>query len=168
MTKMKNIDLIMFFLWVWGIVCGWLCSNWFADLRCEKKWEKWDSPKYEKGLLSLVWWYNRSREHLRIAGEKIIEIICGAIRDILPDIDGWVGSIDSSDVLFFSSNHQQEIWDNEVEAGGVEGWKSLEYLIEEIFPELKFRVDDDGIYLPPDKQKIIIERLQQLRYKDGK
>ncbi len=170
---MKNINLVMFFIWLFGIVFGWLCSNWFADLRCQKSWEKWMTPKYENNLLNLIDWYRQSREHVTKAGNKIIKIICDSIRDIIPDIEGWVGSIDSPDVLIFSSSIQVAVWEREIKENGIGGrneerWRSLGSLIGEVFPELKFRVDDNGMYMPPEKQKIIIERLQQLRSKNDK
>ncbi len=159
----KHIDLMMFFLWVWGIVCGWVCSNWFADLRCEKAWDKWNTPKYEKGLLSLIWWYNRSNENVTMAGKRIIEIICDAVRDIIPDIEGWVGTEDGSNLLFFNSKLQSDIWWNKVESNEGEQWECLDFLIEKVFPELKYCVDDNCIYLPPEKQNMVIERLEKLR-----
>ncbi len=160
-------DLVMFLLWVWGIVMGWLCSNWFADYRCEKRWEAHRLSKDEDDLLPLIWNYNTARRVVAITGGKIVIKICDAIRDIIPDIEGWVGDIDSSDVLFFRSEEAAKGFDEVLLSGQeYEDWKSLDSLIGEVFPELQYKVDDNCIYLSPNKQKLIVERLKKLSHLD--
>jgi len=119
-------------------------------------------PNHDDTLLTLINSYNSSREQVTKLGNQIIKIICDALRDVIPDMEGSVGTIDSPNVLFFSSNEQSSAWENK-DSREIENWESLDQLIEKVFPEIKYDVDDNCIYLPPDKQKIVIERLKKLR-----
>ena len=103
--------------------------------------------------------WNNSKMVVAAYENKIMAIICDAVRDIIPDIEGWLGTADNPNVLFFNS----EIWSKDfptAEEAASAGWWRLSMLIEQVFPELQFQVSDNGIYLPPEEQIEILKRLK--------
>jgi len=113
-------------------------------------------------LLKLIHDYDNVRDLASTYGMRIISIICDVVRDIIPDIRGWVGDIDISDVLFFHSEKFEKRAE-EMQEGVPTNWRRFYLLIELIFPELESDVDDDGIYLSPEEQISVLERLKKLR-----
>jgi len=132
-------------------------SRWLADE---------ESGKMSSDILALIDGRDKAKASVAAYEKKIMAIICDAVRDIIPDIEGWLGTADNPNVLFFNS----EIWSKDFPTADEEaasaGWWWLSMLIEQVFPELQFQVSDNGIYLPPEEQIEILKRLKRLR--DGK
>ena len=113
-------------------------------------------------ILALIDGRDKAKASVAAYEKKIMAIICDAVRDIIPDIEGWLGTADNHNVLFFNS----EIWSKDfptAEEAASAGWWWLSMLIEQVFPELQFQVSDNGIYLPPEEQIEILKRLKKLR-----
>jgi len=116
-------------------------------------------------LLFAVHQYLNAKKMLAGYEKKIMDIICDAVRDIIPDIEGWLGTASNPNVLFFNSETWSKDFPTAEEAASA-GWWWLSMLIEQVFPELQFQISDNGIYLPPEEQIEVLKRLKRLR--DGK
>lgn len=115
-------------------------------------------------LLALIDDYNNAEGLVMTYGNRIMAIICDCVRDVIPDIRGVIGDLDDDDILIFRSYEYEIEKRLETMKDGVpNNWRRFYFLIEKVFPELEFKVDDNGIYLSPEEQDEIIKRLKKLR-----
>jgi hypothetical protein len=105
--------------------------------------------------------YLKSREKINSSAQKIGEAICGAVKDIIPDIEYRVGDMEDPTKIWFMSNETR--WQFEDTKENLSGWEPFWSLVPKVFPEIEDYIADDMMYIPPEKQEQIIERLQALK-----
>lgn len=105
--------------------------------------------------------YVKSREKIVSSAQKIGEAICGAVRDIIPDIEYRVGDQENPTSIWFKSKETR--WQFEDTTESISSWEPFWSLISKVFPELEDYIADDMMYIPPDTQAKIIRRLEMLR-----
>jgi len=103
----------------------------------------------------------KSREKINSSAQKIGEAICGAVKDIIPDIEYRVGDMEDPTKIWFMSNETR--WQFENTKENLSGWEPFWSLVSKVFPEIEDYIADDMMYIPPEKQEQIIERLQALK-----
>ncbi len=113
-------------------------------------------------LLFAVHQYLNAKKMLAGYEKKIMDIICDAVRDIIPDIESWLRYPDGPNIMLFLSEEFGHCYERMPKEKN-ENWENLHSLIEEIFPELEYQLEDNDIYLSPEEQAKIIKRLKKLR-----
>ena len=63
--------------------------------------------------------------------------------------------------IWFMSNETR--WQFENTKENLSGWEPFWSLVSKVFPEIEDYIADDMMYIPPEKQEQIIERLQALK-----
>ena len=91
------------------------------------------------------------------SAQKIGEAICGAVRDIIPDIEYRV----RRPSIWFKSKETR--WQFEDTKESISTWEPFWSLVSMVFPELEDYISDDLMYISPDTQEKIIRRLEMLR-----
>lgn len=114
-------------------------------------------------ILDIIERYESASSEVVKYQKEIIRLICNAVRDVIPDIDAWIGTIDNPNVIFFNSDERGKRFDKALDDKAFDGWQSLDSLIGDVFPELLYEVDDNCIYLSPEEQAKIKERLERLK-----
>jgi len=97
--------------------------------------------------------------------KEIIKFICDAVRDIIPDIKGWI-EINGYDYLMVFVSEEFEQRSKRENGKQIVGWmekRRLFELIHEIFPMLSHQVYDFGIWLDWKEQLEITDRLKKLK-----
>lgn len=88
------------------------------------------------------------------AGEKLGELICETVKDIIPDIEFSLGWAEAGvDTLCFHSKSKKK-------------WREVPFdtVLREVFPELQFHIDTPyGVYLSQEEAEEIRKRLKALR-----
>jgi len=105
--------------------------------------------------------YVNSREKIASSAQKIGEAICGAVRDIIPDIEYRVGDQENPTSIWFKSKETR--WQFEDTTESISSWEPFWSLISKVFPELEDYIADDMMYISPEMQEKIIRRLEALR-----
>ena len=113
-------------------------------------------------LLALIDGWDKAKASVAAYEKRIMAIICDAVRDIIPDLEGWLGTPDNPNKMIFLSEQFGHCYERMPKEKN-ENWENLHSLIEEIFPELEYQLEDNDIYLSPEEQAKIIERLKKLR-----
>jgi len=122
--------------------------------------------KNKTPILTAIDKYREARATFFLEGEKIAKMICDAIRDVLPDIKGYVleDRWHTWGTLFFESDMQhKEFLKTTIKTN--RDWDNFLYILFDIFPSLIGHVNSP-MSLPPEKAKEIKRRLIKLR--DGK
>jgi len=127
-----------------------ICRN------CQKE------SKMNNNLLALIDGRDKAKASVAAYEKRIMAIICDAVRDIIPDLEGWLGTPDNPNKMIFLSEQFGHCYERMPKEKN-ENWENLHSLIEEIFPELRYQLDDNDIYLSPEEQIKIIKRLKKLR-----
>lgn len=113
-------------------------------------------------LLTLIECLDRDKICVAVHEKMIMEIICDAIKDIIPDIKWRYGYPDDPDIMiFYSENMAKDFIDDRKEVSN-NNWR-LYSVIENVFPELKYTTDDNYIYLSDEERFKIINKLKNLR-----
>jgi len=105
--------------------------------------------------------YLKSREKIASSAQKIGEAICGAAKDIIPDIEYGVGDQEDPTNIWFKSKETR--WQFEDTTESISSWEPFWSLISKVFPELEDYIADDMMYISPEMQEKIIRRLEALR-----
>jgi hypothetical protein len=113
-------------------------------------------------IMCHIYDYLNSGQKIMSSGRKIGEAICGAVRDIIPDIDCRVENhFENLGKFWFSSKTIRLTFEDTKE--NISGWEPFYTLVSKVFPELEDYIADDMMYIPPDTQAKIIRRLEMLR-----
>ncbi len=109
-------------------------------------------------LLYEIHQWNNSKMVVAAYENKIIKLICEAVRDVIPDIEGWRGTSDFPEMLFFNSEKYS------IPPDGVDiKQKWFTEIVVSVFPELKDEIYDNGIFLSPEQEAKILNKLVELR-----
>lgn len=101
--------------------------------------------------------------------KEIIKFICDAVRDIIPDIKGWI-EINGYDYLMVFVSEEYEQRSKRENGKQIVGWmekRRLFELIHEVFPMLSHQVYDFAIWLDWKEQLEITNRLKKLKNSNG-
>jgi len=101
--------------------------------------------------------------------KEIIKFIWDAVRDIIPDIKGWI-EINGYDYLMVFVSEEFEQRSEREKGKQIVGWmekRRLFELIHEVFPMLSHQVYDFEIWLDWKEQLEITDRLKKLKNSSG-
>jgi len=101
--------------------------------------------------------------------KEIIKFICDTVRDVVPDIKGWV-EINGYDYLMVFVSEEFEKRSEKEKGKQIVGWmekRRLFELIHEVFPMLRHQVYDFEIWLNWKEQLEITDRLKKLKNSSG-
>lgn len=108
-------------------------------------------------LLFVICQYNSLKKMLSFSEKRIMEIICEAIRDVIPDIKARRDYCHSERMVFYTEAMPEEA----PEKTTPDFW--LSSVITDVFPALGGSVDDVSIYLSQEERADILKRLRKLR-----
>lgn len=99
--------------------------------------------------------------------KNLVELICDIVRDVIPDIEGRVGTLTNKEnIFFFSKEYKERFEDAMVEDDFdfyLEGWQDFRSLVEDAFAEYAGLVFDNGLFLTPEEQLAVRDRLENLK-----
>jgi len=96
---------------------------------------------------------------------NIVWLICDVVRDVIPDIEGKLGTLTCGENLFFKSKQfferlrVERVFDRDE----LEGWRDFRSLVVDTFPEFKGEVFDNCLFLTPEEQMKVKDRLENLK-----
>jgi len=116
-------------------------------------------------IAGLIDGLNRAKSWVVVNEKMIMEILCNAIKDVIPDIKGRLGypypHNPASKIVFYSEQRSKAL-DNGTE-GAIDNRFRLSSIIESVFPELEYSVDDHFIYLSEKERVELIKRLNEYK-----
>ena len=97
--------------------------------------------------------------------KNLVELICDTVRGIIPDIEGRVGTPTCGGNMFFRSSEFRQRLEYRLSQKDFswEGWRDFRSLVEDVFPEFLGSVFDNGLFLTPEEQLKIQDRLENLK-----
>ena len=126
-------------------------------------------------IINAINQYKDGIDEAKAYGERIIKLICDALRDVIPDIKGYTSVGYNDNTLKFLSTEleyryletlldEDDLFDGEYPC---EGWINLSSLIQKVFPDIEDLVKDDDVYIMPEEQAEVKERLERLKDTKG-
>jgi len=112
-------------------------------------------------LLFKICQYNSAKKMLATYQKTIMETICEAIRDVIPDIEWRLGNPENQNLMIFYSEDRAKKFSFDDEA--YDNYWRFSSVIESVFPALEFSVGDNYLYVSPEERDEIIKRLKKLR-----
>lgn len=123
-----------------------------------------------ENILEMINQYAKALESAEKYGKKISWLIRNAVRDIIPDLEGQIGTpgLDGK-ILFFKSKEFKMRLGTDVEEEEYEwqGWLAFWRLLNDVFPEFCGLIHDNGIFLNEGEQVEIKKRLEKLKASKG-
>jgi hypothetical protein len=117
-------------------------------------------------LAGLIKGLDRAKSWVVMNEKMIMEILCNAIRDVIPDIKGRLGypypNNPANKIVFYSEQKSKALDDGT--EGAADNRYRLSSIIESVFPELEFSVDDHFIYLSEKERVELTKILNELAF----
>jgi len=96
--------------------------------------------------------------------KNLVEMICDVVRDIIPDIEGRFGTLRGQASLYFFSKEIGKRFDKLLDDDDFD-WTNRRFcfLVEDAFPEFVGCVFDNSLFLTPEEQLAVRDRLENLK-----